>query len=246
MRRIAAVFLFFMAFQMEIRVRASGGLLEKPESCIQKKINNCAIHVVGAAFHKTNSEFKIHGAEGSTLMRIQEKEWRLISGALWVEKAEDFDVQTPYAMIHGYSGEFWVIQKKDKIFIRNIDAAISVSLTDGRKVELPVGFEFWVGRINSDGLTEFGMIQPIDFKDHLVLWNALYTGSKSKFLKDVKALKEKSAESIEAGARIYQIATERKLAAEAEEEVRKVEIKNQETSKKAQVRRYFYKRTFER
>ena len=180
--------IFLLAFQMEVRVRASGDILQQPTACLKSK-ETCAIHVTGSAFHLSKDNFGLHAKENSTLMRLSSSQWRLIKGTLWIEKSAGVEVETPYATTKAPHGQYWLIEKGSQVVVRNIDAELQVVLRDGKKLEVPAGFEFWISGINSKGQSEYGMIRPIDMKEHLPVWNALYSGSKENFVKEVQKLK---------------------------------------------------------
>ncbi|HWU42376.1 MAG TPA: hypothetical protein VN132_03025 [Bdellovibrio sp.] len=246
MKKLFRVIVFLLSFQMEVRVRASADLLQEPSACLKSK-ETCAVHVIGPAFHLNSENLRLHASEGSTVMRLANKQWRLIKGSLWVEKAERVQVETAYAtMISSSEGQYWILEKGSQIIVRNIDADLRVTLRDGKKLEVPTGFEFWVSGINSRGQSEYGMIHPIDIKEHLPLWNALYVGSKKSFLEEVRQLKESWGDLTEKSAMIYQKSTERKLASVAEEKQQLQTKQQQEHLRREKVKKLFYQRTFER
>ncbi|MDG0816532.1 hypothetical protein [Bdellovibrio svalbardensis] len=236
---------FLLAFQMEVRVRASGDVLQQPSACMKSK-ETCAIHVTGPAFHMMKDDFGIHARENSTLMRLSAGQWRLLKGILWVEKSTGVEFETPYANVKASQGQYWLIEKGSQVVIRNIDADLQVVLRDGKKLEVPAGFEFWVSGINSKGQSEYGMIRPIDMKEHLPLWNALYSGSKDNFVKEVQKLKENWGDLTEKSAFIYQAATERKLASVAESKRQEEEKSRQQAAERQKLKSIYFQRTFER
>lgn len=245
MKKFMKLLIFLLAFQMEVRVRAAGEVLLQPTACLKAK-ETCSIHVIGSAFHLKKDDLSLHANENSTLMRLTSKQWRLVQGTLWVEKAAGVEVETPYAMVKAPQGQYWLLQEESKVVIRNIDADLEVTLRDGKKLEVPSGFEFWVSGINSKGQSEYGMIRPIDMKDHLPLWNSMYTGTKENFVKEVKDLKENWGDLAEKSAFIYQKTTERKLAAVAEEERKAEEKRRQDAAERQKIKNIYYQRTFER
>lgn len=237
--------IFLLAFQMEVRVRAAGDVLQQPSACLKSK-ETCAIHVTGPAFHLRRDDFSIHANENSTLMRLSLKQWRLVKGTMWVEKSAGVEVETPYANLKAPQGQYWLIEKGSQIVVRNIDADLQVVLRDGRKLEVPAGFEFWVSGINSKGQTEYGMIRPIEMKEHLPLWNSLYSGTKEGFVKEVQNLKENWGDLTEKSAFIYQAVVERKLASVAESQRQVEEKKRQQAADLQKMKSFYFQRTFER
>lgn len=245
MKKLSRLILFLLAFQMEVRVRASGDLLQEPEACLKSQ-QSCAIHVLGTGFHLQKKSLVLHATEGSTLMRLSQKNWKLIKGTLWVEKANSVEVETAYASVKSAGGQYWLLQKNDQVIIRNINAELEVTLRDGKKLEVPEGFEFWVSGINSKGLSEYGMIHPISLKEHLVLWNSLYVGGKANFLKEAQSLKEDWGGLTEKSSDLYQIIIKRKMASIAEQDRLLEEKKHQEAVYRQNLKKIYFQRTFER
>lgn len=245
MKKGLQLFIFLMAFQMEVRVRAAGDVLQQPTACL-KSMEVCALHVTGAAFHLLKGDLSLHAKENSTLMRLSEGQWRLLQGTLWVEKSAGIDVETPYANLKASQGQYWLIEKGTQIIVRNIDADLQVVLRDGKKLEVPSGFEFWISGLNAKKQTEYGMIHPIDIKEHLPLWNSLYSGSRESFLKEVQSLKESWGDLTEKSAFIYKTTTERKLASVAEAQRKNEEKSHLQAVEHQKIKNFYFQRTFER
>ncbi len=246
LNKLLRLALFLVSFQMEVRVRASGSLLQQPDNCAKGQSGVCAVQVAGSPFHLIKENLRLHAPEGSTLMRLDSGSWRLIEGTLWVEKASSVEFETPYATVQAPAGQFWLIQKDKKLVIRNIDADISVMLADGKRLEVPAGFEFWVSGINSKGQNEFGMIQPIVLKQHLQLWGSLYLGGRRKFSDEVKTLYKSWGDLVEKSNHIYRQERDRKVANATLANNKKIEVKNAEVERRQREQKIFYQRTFER
>lgn len=246
LNKLLRLALFLVSFQMEVRVRASGGALQQPDNCAKSQSGVCAVQVAGSAFHLKKENLHLHAPEGSTLMRLDSTKWRLLEGTLWVEKASAVEFETPYATIQAPVGQFWLIQKEQKLVIRNIDADLSVMLADGKRLELPAGFELWVSGINSKGQNEFGMIQPIVLKQHLQLWGSLYLGGRKSFAGEAKTLNKSWGDLIEKSNHIYRQERDRKVANAALENNKKIEVKSAEVERRQREQKIFYQRTFER
>ncbi|MFM6929581.1 MAG: hypothetical protein ACKOX6_14020 [Bdellovibrio sp.] len=245
MKKVFRTLFFLMAFQMEVRVRASADILQQPAACL-KSAETCAIHVAEGGFHLKQDDLKLHSAEGSTLMRLSHDQWRLVKGNIWVEEASKVGFETPFATVKALHGEYWLIGRADKVIIRNINADLTVELRDGKKLEVPAGFEFWAAGINSQGRSEFGMIQPVKISEHLSLWNSLYQGSKEEFRKEVAQLKGNWRDLADKGGLIYQQIVDRKLASAAESRKSEEQKKRQAEVERQKVRDLMYQRAFER
>ncbi|MBV2169180.1 MAG: hypothetical protein KUL82_10790 [Bdellovibrio sp.] len=245
MKKWIRLTLFLLAFQMEVRVRASGDLIEQPSSCLKSK-EACAIQVTGNAFHLIQDSVKIHAPANTALMRLNSQQWRLIKGTLWVEKGSQISLETLYGDLTATQGQYWVVDQGNRILVRNMNANLVVTLRDGKTLNVPEGFEFWMSGLNSQGKSEFGMIQPIDMKEHLPLWNSLYGGSKESFIKEVVHLRENWGDLAEKSSVIYQGLVERKIASEAEKKKQLEEKKARQAAELRQMRELYRQRVFER
>lgn len=245
MKKVFNVLLFILAFQVEVRVRASAAeILEQPSACF-KTPETCAIQVLSPGFHVVDKNKKLHAAAGATVMRLSDDQWRLIKGNLWVEKGT-LQVQTPYADLQAKRGQYWVLTQNDRIVVRNMDSDLVVTLRDGKTVQVPEGFEFWVAGVDSDGKTDYGMIRPIDMKAHLPLWNSLYTGDKESFKKQVQGYREFWGDLTAKSSAIYKEIINREIAADDAAQ-KALELK--EKRKADELRRMkdlYWKRSFER
>lgn len=245
MKKYARLLIFVLAFQMEVRVRASGELLQQPADCLEVK-EACAIQVLGSGFHLLKGSVKLHAASGAALVRQSETRWRLVKGALWVENGSSVEVDTVYGSITSSRGQYWVIEQQDQVLVRNMNADLRVTLRDGRSLDLPDGFEFWMAGVDTKGKSKFGMIRPVDMKEHLPMWNSLYRGSKEAFIKDVVQLRENWGDLAEKSGALYETLAKREIASEVEKEQALLRAKQKQAEQRRQVKDLYYKRVFER
>lgn len=238
--------IFLMAFQLEVRVRASAEYLEQPSRCLQGQ-ESCAIQSIGEAFHLNQKALKIHAEPDSLLVRHSPQSWRMIKGGLWVEQGDDFEVETLFGNVRSATGGFWVLDKEDQILIRNVGGAdVRVTLRDGKSLDLPDGFQFWISGLNSQGVSEYGMLEPIDIADHLARWNALYPGTKEDFLKEAKLLKQKWPLLVEKSSFIYKTLAERKIASVADQLKKEREQQERLAEERKRLKQLYHQRVFER
>lgn len=245
MKKWIRLTLFLLAFQMEVRVRASGDLIEQPSACLNSK-ETCAIQVTGKAFHLVQESLKLHAPVNTALIRLGSQQWRFVKGTLWVEKGSQMNLETLYGDLSAEQGQYWVVDQGDRILVRNMNANLVVKLRDGKTLNVPEGFEFWMSGLNSQGKSEFGMIQPVDMKEHLLLWNSLYRGSKESFIKEVVHLRENWGDLAEKSSVIYKGLVERKIASEAEKKKQIEEKKARQAAELRQMRELYRQRVFER
>ncbi|WP_413587547.1 hypothetical protein [Bdellovibrio sp. HCB274] len=245
MKKVFQLLIFLLAFQVEVRVRASADTLQEPVACL-KTSESCALHVVGAAFHLKQENLKLHSGEGSTLMRLSQSKWRLVKGVLWVENAPDVQIETPYVTAKSSHGQYWLIERGDRLIVRNVDAELNVELRDGKKLEVPAGFEFWVTGINSKGKNEYGMIQTIDLKDHLAQWNRLFDGTKEQFKSQVSDLRGNWSDLSERGAGLYEKIALRQIASVEDGRRREEARKREAQAERQKIRDLMFQRAFDR
>lgn len=237
--------IFLLAFQMEVRVRAAGDLVQKPDACLQQA-GACALRVSTSGFHFEKDNVKIHASGGSTLARQSMDFWRLMDGALWVESGRGLRVETLYAATQAEQGEYWIFVQNSKIYVRNMSASLKVELRDGKTLELPEGFEVWIGSVNSKGQTEYGVIEPVNMKELLPVWNSLYRGSKADFVLEVRRYRANWGDLTQKSSQLYQKLVEREIASvRAREEEQ--ELRRQRRAAEAQrVKELYWQRVFER
>lgn len=234
-----------LSFQMEVRVRASGALFEQPSSCLKTK-EVCSFLVNSERLHLDQKALKFHAPEGSVLVRMSDKLWRFVKGTLWVEQGAGIEVESVYGSFMASQGQYWIIEKDSKILIRNMDAELTVTLRDGKKLNVPSGFEFWISGLNTMGESEYGMIQPINMKDHLPLWYSLYEGNKENFITEVRHLRDHWGDLVEKSSFIYKKLVLRELASIHEkEEVQRIKKERMEFQRQ-QIQKIYYQRVFER
>ena len=237
--------IFLLAFQIEVRVRASEEVLEQPAQCL-KSTDLCALQVYTDAFHFEKKGVRLHASGNSTLSRQSLTSWKLIHGALWIEKGKSVKVETLYGTVQSPQGAFWVLEEGDRVIVRNISSDLEITLRDGVKLTVPEGFEIWIGGIGPDTKSTFGMIKPVDMKAHLTLWASVYPGSKSEFLTEVQSLKERWGDLAIKSSDIYQGVIDRRIASAEEKQRFAEEKKAKIAAERQRVRELFFHRTFER
>ena len=245
MKKVLHLVLFLLAFQMEVRVRASEGAISYPENCLGR-VSPCSLRISTDKWSFDAGNVHLRATANTILIESEKaKEWKLVEGTLWVENAPSLKVKTVSAEAEGSSGQYWVFAQKDRIVFRNISAKLVVTLKDHSKLDVPRGFEIWVGPVNSEAQVEHGMVEPVDLKSHLKAWYELYPGTKSQFVSEVQDLKDQWADLTEQSGDIYKKVVERKLAALHEEKHKQLEIKKKKEEERQRMREEFHRRVFE-
>ena len=89
------------------------------------------------------------------------------------------------------------------------------------------------------------MVEPIDLKQHLKSWYALYPGNREQFVSEVQDLKDQWADLVEQSGDIYKKVAERKMAALDDQKRQQLEIQKQKEENRLRIRAEFHKRVFE-
>lgn len=237
--------IFLMAFQLEVRVRAAESL-SSPENCFGHSVP-CSFKISEDRWNFETGKVKLHAGAGSVLEQVSKaNEWRLIDGALWVESAiPALKVQIPTANIEGGGGQYWVLRQEGRFLVRNISAMVTVNFKDQTRLEVPKGFEVWVGAVNSKAQVEHGMVEPVDLKDHLKQWYTLYPGTRRQFKSEVQDLKDQWIDLVERSGDLYKSVIERKMASLDEQKRQHLEAEKKREQERLRLRREYEKRVFE-
>jgi hypothetical protein len=245
MKHVLKVLLFILAFQMEVRVRASEGV-SYPEACLGKNYP-CSFKVTADKWNYKVGTVTLHAGADTILTETKKnQEWKLVEGGLWVENAPSAKIITTASEVEGSSGQYWVFVTKDRTVYRNISSKLVVTLKDHSRVEIPKGFEMWVGAVNTEAQVEHGMVEPVDLKSHLKAWYELYPGTRAQFVSEVQDLKDQWADLIEKSGDIYKRVAQRKYAALDDEKRAQQELKQKQQQERLRLREEYRQRVFEK
>lgn len=245
MAKLKHLFLFLFFFQAEVHVRAAGDVLQTPEACLMRH-GSCAIHVVGQAYHYIKNGVNIHASSGSTVVRNSSNNWNFVTGVVWVEEGEGLEFQSVYGKFKTEFGQYWLIDQKDRLLVRNMSADLKITLRDGKVLELPEGFEFWISGLNSKGVSEYGVIKPIEMKSHIALWGSIYNGNKKAFRKELMRLKDRWGDLPEKSGQIYRALVDRQVASDQERQVLQEKEAARKRAAQQKIKNIYFERVFER
>lgn len=245
MTKLIQVLIFLLAFQMEIRVKASNNSTQQQFDCINSQ-NSCSVQAATGGLHFQQANLSLHATESTVLSRLSGDLWRFVKGTVWIEKADNVSFETVYGNLTAKQGQYWIIEGDTTLLIRNMNADLKILFRDGKSLSLPEGFEVWISGVNSKGTSEFGMIQPINMKDHLPLWNSLYRGSKSDFINQVMNFREQWGDITDKSSALYKELAVRKIAS-IREQKEKDRLRAQHlNSEKMKIKNLYYQKVFER
>ena len=120
--------------------------------------------------------------------------------------------------------------------MRAIDEDLKVKMKDQKILDVPAGFEVWVGRLETNGASQHGLPKQISIADHLIRWAHLEPGEKETQIERANRLKALWKDRAEMGAELYTQVIDRQLASEQEvlrkEQQRKEALRRQRAAER--------------
>lgn len=239
--------IFFLVFQTEIRVRAGAenGPLGDPKNCWQEYAGACSVLAGRRPLQLRISSTEIW-AEGESLLERSSTDWKFLKGAVRVRSESAARLAFPFGTAKSEKGEFWILEKGARFWVRATQGPVWVTTLDGRELEVPEGLEIWLGTYNRAGVQSFGVPSLIDVEDHLRRWSGLGDVSKEQFLLQARELRTKwqGREAVAAG--LYQTVIKRHVASVEEAEARKIRQQSEEKARQEKFREMLRERAFHR
>lgn len=227
-RFVLRLALFAMAFQLEVRVNAS----------IQDSQDTVAL-VQGATARVQLLP--------STLFEKKSPEiGRLVQGTLRAVCNDAWTLQTVFGEATLTEGEFWALTRSGEILFRAVRGDLRLRLRDGGSLDLPEGFQAWIGGIGADGKSLHGVPEPIPVREHLALWSRVHDGDKESFRKDVLALKERWKTQTERAAQLYEKVVLRHVASAEAREAEELRARRERQRRQNEIRDLYRRKLFER
>lgn len=243
---------FVIAFQTEVRVRASSNLENKsykssPENCLDEGVP-CAIEVQGDVVRFKQKGVAVHLSEKSFAVRESQAKWTWVRGTMWVESG-NVEVKTKFAELKASRGGMWVVQDQrkpeDLIWILASGSDVVVTLRSGKTLTIPEGFQVWLGKKDEDSVTSFGMPETIEWERYVKLWGPIYPGSAKQFKVDLLNLKKEWDDLAERGGELYLNVVNRQIAMVKQEEENKKKAALAAEIERRIIRERFKKKTLE-
>lgn len=249
MKKLVSCLAFILAFQLEVRVRASGEqLVQEPSQCLKKSDSSCALQAGKGGFHLSQEGLRWHLASGSAVIRESTTRLEFVRGSFWLEKSKNtFEVQTIFGLVTSLDGGgFWILEEDGKLWLRNLDASLSVKTRAGQVVALPEGFEVWIGSLNSSGQANVGVPRAIKLSEVMGDLAKMYQGSKEGFISQVTYFRDRWGDLSQRSAQLYEAETRRELASQAAEEAKENERLLRQSKEKERRRQLFLERALGR
>ena len=196
MRSILRLVLFFIAFNVNVKVKA-----EVQESSVDSLVTElrqeppgCFVSTEPCGFMpKSERPAKIELAHGSiyiashaVLFRKSESHIRIVKGHIVVVANGDLVLETLYGNVNLTKGSTVLVElKSDRVQVTSIGGVAQLELlTKGEKLLLPTPYANWMGGVLRNGLSRSGRPVPGDFVNWIEKWG--------KLTNDKKLLKEKA------------------------------------------------------
>lgn len=255
MRFFCHCVVFFFTFNVHVKVNAQdyvqllpdNKVIEEPEDCILKS-SVCAI--------KTHWNRKFELQVGSSLviidgrsivLRTGSDSIRLVRGGVWVRAIGKFRIVTEYGIIKGQDGEMWVRRKNNKVYAKATFHDLQMKPKGGHNIlDLPTGFQNWLGPVDQRGAATTGMPSPIDFEDHIIRWARLFPGTAKEFTRKVRQLQKVWSDAVYSAGPFHADFVNRQLATAAEQErieaerLRRIQEENRRLRQRFRRRNYYH------
>ncbi len=245
MRVFLNCFIFFIFFTLEIRVKASNPPLQKPENCYSSELKPCIFSSGNKIIQVQNRKTVFNLKENTTLERLNEKNFQFMGGTVWVQNQEPLEISTLYAAISSTKGEFWLVEKDNKIFVRSIVGQTDIKINSG-VLNLPEGFQIWISGKDSQGKNTYGVPEIIPMEEHLRLWSTLFSGSREEFKNKVKMLKDLYKDTAYEGGELYQKIADRHVATLEEKKRAEQASSERRRAYLQEIRRLYFEKVFQR
>ena len=251
---------FFVAFSFEIRVRAEVAELpnaktiqEQPDQCLESS-GVCALrteagekYVLELGDDRDKPSVTVYMDQETALIRVSDKEIRLVKGTVWVQAESSFTVHSEFGDARIQKGDFWVKHQVHKIVISATGpkAGENVELFargSSESLLIEPGMENWIASVGTNGKAETGLPTAIEFAPHLERWARLYPDKKQAFEKDVEKFKAVWQKASVHAAEIHRSLFERKVASVEFEQARKAEQRRKVEDHDRALREIFRKR----
>jgi hypothetical protein len=210
--------IFFLAFALEVRVKAGAPFSEKTQKSKCFFLAGCA-QTVEKSVSFNNQKSETFQLKAGTLFKAQsERESQLVSGGILVSELQSLYL---FEFLHGQAwitfGDALVsVDATSRTTITNLNGEVTLRLRDGSSLAVPVGFEIWVDGITTEGKNLTGTLQPIRLD---VRFDQFKIADKK-----LKEWTESQGNLVSRAAAIYQDSVNREIAS----------VKVQDAAKKAQ------------
>lgn len=191
-------------------------------------------------------EVRVRAEAKESLHWVNENEAIYLKGEVRIENSKLKKLNTVYGVLSLDHAEIWVIPKEDKLLIRSVFGSVELQARDGQKILLENGYELLIGGITEDGKSWIEIPRPINLKDHLTKWKSDTTVTAAEFKKKVALFKSSWQKAVGVSSHAYQKNADRQIATIKKEQELQQAYEQKQQLRKAQTKKSFFQRTFER
>ncbi|MEK6774012.1 MAG: hypothetical protein AABY64_08730 [Bdellovibrionota bacterium] len=245
MKSTLSFVLFFIFSTIEIKVKASDPPLQKPQNCFSTKQEDCIFSSGKKNLQIQEDKVVLNLKENTVLERREKDNLEFISGTVWIQNQKPVQVRTLYGKLESANGEFWIIEKENKILFRSIIGTLNIHLNSD-VLRIPEGFQIWISGKNNLGKNIYGVPEVVPMETHLKLWAELFTGTREEFKEKVSLLKNLYKDNRNESGEFYQKIVDRHVASfEARKNVEKIAEQKRRVQLQ-EIRRLYFEKVFER
>lgn len=242
MKNSIRFFIFLIFSILEIRVRATTPLLQKPENCLNENIP-CTFGTIQSVFNFKKEDVKLDLDKETIVTKLDSKSFEFIKGTVRVVSQNQTSWKLGTATVIG-EGEYWILDRDNKSWVRAVLGDCEVKFGN-EKIQVPEGFEMWLGGTGSDGKKVHSVPQVFKMSDHLKAWNRMNREPKKEFLDKVENLKVLYKNNVELSSQIYKEVALRHLASEERKKAIQEEKRRQKILEQEKLRRSYFQKVFE-
>lgn len=237
-------FVLFIVFSIiEIKVRALPGVLQKPENCLKSELP-CTIGTTKNVFNYALGEVYLDLDRDTIVTKLNDRSFEFIKGTVRILSQKTTEWKVGTATIQGQLGEYWLFENHGKIWVRSILGSCEARFGN-QKVQIPEGFELWLGGTDSEGHKVYSVPQVFSISDHLKNWSRLKHEPKKDFLERVENLKMIYKNNVELSSQIYKEVALRHLASEEKRKAMEENKRKEKILEQERLRRTYFQKVFE-
>ncbi len=190
--RLSTVFIFIIAFTLDVRVQAGAELtiVETPKNCL-KNSDYCVIKNLAHRYHYDSAQFTLSLSPEAIIIRQSENHWSLVKGQVFIKSNTSLKFDAPYGQIEvGKGTQALIEQRDDRVVVQTIFGKTYLKpLGVTSPVVVAPGHENYLSKVDETLKAQSGIPQPILVTPLLKDW-AFHTPSKKReFLIEIEEFK---------------------------------------------------------
>ena len=244
MNFILRIICFYLAFTVNVQIKAEAVLLEEPKGCWEK-VGVCAIKSVSSPDSLTTAAAQVDFSQGSIWRRSSEKYIRLIKGYFFIRATAPLNVSTKYASIQLEAKQaVFVDLKFDRVEVTAFQGNLKIKDLLDENYLLPQSYANWFGKVQRNSSVEVGFPRPANFKQLIAKVGVITSLDQRELYKSLEVFRETWVEAInETQAR--SIASSEKVIRDWNESLRRqAERRRLRALERKRMRKFFYRKTF--